>query len=100
MSAPSQAVMSSAFLTPWTAALQAPLSVEFSRQGYWNGLPFLSPGNLPDPRIETVSPALAGRFFSTVLYCVFSLLRSLYSSTPHATHGRAYNRTFHSPSTL
>ena len=97
MRAQSQAVVSNAFLTPWTAALQAPLSVEFSRQEYWSGLPFLSPGNLPDPKIETVSPALAGRFFSTVLYCVFSLLQSLYSSMP-TCHGRTYNRTFHSPS--
>ena len=47
-------------------ARQAPLSMEFSRQEYWSGLPFLSPGELPDPGIETmspVSPVLAGRFF-------------------------------------
>ena len=45
------------FATPWTVAHQAPLSVEFSRQEYWGGLPFLSPGNLPHPGIETRSPA-------------------------------------------
>ena len=39
-------------MTPWTAAHQAPLSVAFSRQEYWNGLPFPSPGDLPDPGIE------------------------------------------------
>ena len=37
---------------PWTVACQAPLSVEFSRQEYWSGLPFPSPGNLPNPGIE------------------------------------------------
>ena len=42
-----------------------PGSVEFSRQEYWSGLPFLSPGDLPNARIEPVSPALAGRFFTT-----------------------------------
>ena len=46
------------FVTSWTVALQAPLSVEFSRQEYWNGWPFPSPGNLPDPGIESRSPAL------------------------------------------
>ena len=53
---------------PWTVAHCAPLSMEFSRQEYWSGLPFPSPGNLPDPGIEftsLVSPALAGRFFTT-----------------------------------
>ena len=46
------------FETPWTAAHQAPLSMRFSRQGYWTGLPFPSPGDLPDPGIEPGSPAL------------------------------------------
>ena len=47
---------------------QAPLSMEVSRQEYWSGLPFLSPGDLSDPEIEPtflVSPALAGGFFTT-----------------------------------
>ena len=43
-------------MTPWTVAQQASLSEEFSRQEYWDGLPFLSPGNLPDPGIELGSP--------------------------------------------
>ena len=51
--------------TPWTAAYQAPLSMGFSRQGYWSGLPFPSPGDLSDPGIELASPALAGIFFTT-----------------------------------
>ena len=46
------------FVTPGTVAYQAPLSMEFSRQEYWNGLPFPSPGNLPDPGIKPRSPAL------------------------------------------
>ena len=43
---------------PWTAAHPAPLSMRFSRQGYWNGLPFPSPGHLPSPGVEFGSPAL------------------------------------------
>ena len=46
------------FVTPWTVTHQAPPSVEFSRQDYWSGLPFPSPGELPDPGIEPRSPAL------------------------------------------
>ena len=46
------------FVTPWTVAHQAPLSMEFSRQEYWSGLPFPSPGDLPDPGIELGSLAL------------------------------------------
>ena len=56
------------FATPWTIACQAPLIVEFSRQEYWRGLPFPTPRDLPDLGIEptsVVSPALAGRFFTT-----------------------------------
>ena len=44
--------------TAWTAAYQVPLSMGFSRQEYWSGLPFPSPGDLPDPGIEPRSPAL------------------------------------------
>ena len=43
-------------MTPWTVACQVSLSVGFSRQDYWRGLPFPSPGDLPNPRIEPVSP--------------------------------------------
>ena len=56
------------FATPWIVAHQAPLSMGFSRQEYWSGLPCPSPGDLPDPGIEPVSltsPALAGGFFTT-----------------------------------
>ena len=54
------------FATPWTVARQAPLSIEFSRQECWSGLPSPSPEDLPNPGIELVSltsPALAGGFF-------------------------------------
>ena len=50
---------------PWTEALQALLPMGFSRQEYWSGLPFPSPGDLPESGIEPVSPALAGGFFAT-----------------------------------
>ena len=46
------------FVTPWTVARQAPLSMEFSRQEYWSGEPFPSPRDLPDPEIEPGSPTL------------------------------------------
>ena len=56
------------FVMLWTVACQVPLSMEFPRQEYWSGLPFSTPGDLPDPEIKTkclASPALAGGFFST-----------------------------------
>ena len=55
------------FKIPWTVACQAPLSMEFSRQEYWSGLPFPSAGDLPDPGIELASPVypeLSGGFFT------------------------------------
>ena len=63
----SRSVMSDS-ATPWTVACQAPLSMKFSRQEYWSGLPFPTAGDLLDPGIELVSPvspALAVRFFTT-----------------------------------
>ena len=56
------------FVIPGTVACQAPLSMGFSRQEYWSGLPCPLPGDLPDPGIKSMSlmsPALAGGFFST-----------------------------------
>ena len=49
--------------TPWTVTCQAPLSMGFSRQEYWNGLAFSSPGDLPDPGIKPTTPALASGLF-------------------------------------
>ena len=51
--------------TSWTVAHQASLSKEFSKQEYWSGLLFPTPGDLPDPGIEPESPALVGGFFTT-----------------------------------
>ena len=55
-------------MTSWTVACQAPLSLGFTREEYWSGLPFLPTGDLPNPGIEAtspVSPALVGGFFTT-----------------------------------
>ena len=57
MSEQSHSVVSDS-ATPWTVAYQASQSMGFSRQEYWSGLPFPSPGDLPDPGIEPGSPAL------------------------------------------
>ena len=65
------------FVTPWTAAHQAPLSIEFFRQDYWSGLSFPPPRDLPDPRIELTSlaaSALADIFF----FVVFNFLLSFF----------------------
>ena len=62
-------VVSDSFVTPWTVARQAPLSMGFSRQEYWSGLPFPPPGDLLHPGIEptpSVSPASVDGFFITV----------------------------------
>ena len=52
-------------VTPWIVAPQAPLSMGFLRQEFWSGVPFPSPGDIPDPGTEAASPALAGGFFTT-----------------------------------
>ena len=67
------------FVTPWTAACQAPLSMGFSQQEYWSGLPFSPPRDLPDPGIKPASPSLAGRFFTT------KPRRKPFSPSTHAT---------------
>ena len=70
------------FATPRPIVCQAPLSVGFSKQEYWNGLPFLSPGVLSNPGIESaslISPALAGRFFTTSTTWEVHAIRSLFS---------------------
>ena len=53
------------FVTPWTVAPQAPWSMGLPRQECWSGLPFLSPGDLPNLGIQPTSPALTGRFFTS-----------------------------------
>jgi len=52
-------------MTPWTVDCQPPLSMGFFRQEYWNWLPFPTPWDLPNSGIESASPVLAGRFFTT-----------------------------------
>ena len=74
------------FATPWTVALQAPLSMGFPRQEYWSGLPFLPTEGLLDPGIEPVSPALAGRFFFTTEPPGKSVYTNIYSNM----HTREY----------
>ena len=55
--------------TPWTVAHQALLSMGFSRQEYWNGLTFTSPGELPDPQTEPTPPTLASMLLICTLFC-------------------------------
>ena len=55
---------SHSIVTPWTIAHQASLSMGFPRQEYWSGLPHFSPGDLLNPGMEPVSPALTGGFWS------------------------------------
>ena len=64
-------------LTLWTVADQAPLSMGFTRQEHWSGLPFPSPRDLPDPGIKPASLALTGRCFTTELSGKPSLLVTL-----------------------
>ena len=77
-------------VTPWTVALQAPLSMGVSRQECWSGLSYLPPGDLPNPVMEPASlksPALEGRFFTTSGTCQYSVQFSLsvvsHSLPPH-----------------
>ena len=55
----------SSHVTPWTVACPAPLSMEFSRQKHWSGLPFRFPGHLSNPGFKPMSSVLIGRFFTT-----------------------------------
>ena len=69
------------FETPWTVAHQAPLSMGFSMQEYWSGLPCPPPGDLPNPGIEPtslMSPALAGEFFITSATCEAPIASTVY----------------------
>ena len=70
--------MSTVLGTPWTAACHVPLFIGFPRQEHWNGLPFPSTRDLPDPGIESKSPALASRFF----FCFFFSLQIFFIGKP------------------
>ena len=84
------------FAIPWTVACQAPLSMGFPRQEYWNGLPFPSPGALPDPEMEPASPALAGGFSITerpgkpIVKLIQRHYLSLSSCLPFLTYASLY----------
>ena len=72
------------FVTPWTVAHQAPLSMGFSRQEYWSGFPFPLPGDLPDPGVKPASPvasASAGRFFFLKIITLQNFVFSSQTST-------------------
>ena len=80
------------FATPWAIARQFPLSVEFSRQEYWSGLPLPPPGDLPDPGIEPISPALSGEFFTiespgkpNLVKCLAQIPRFLFTREGNGT---------------
>ena len=68
---------------PWTVALQAPLSMGFTRQGHWSGLPFPSPWDLPDPGIKPGSPALWADCLSSETGKKFSISGKTLISVSH-----------------
>ena len=70
---------------PMNCSPQAPLSVGFCRQEYWSRLPFPSPGDLSNPGIEPVSPALAGRFFATVPPVLLQMVEAFILSNGRVT---------------
>ena len=76
--------------TPWTVAYQAPPSTEFSRQEYWSGLPFPSPGDLHDPVIEPGSPALQADTLPSVMRLIH--LETILASCPWK-HYLPHNRS-------
>ena len=92
--------MSNSFATPWTIAHLAPLSMEFSRQEYWSGLV----GDLPDPGINSLSPALAGGFFTTEppgkLISDYSPTGQKSNHNNFKKHGDILRKTFHIHSML
>ena len=57
-------LLPNSFEAPWTVTCLSPLSMGFPRQEHWSGLPFHSPGQLPDAEIQSASPALADGFFT------------------------------------
>ena len=81
-------------MTPWTVARQAPLSMGFSRQEYWSGLPFSSPGELPNPGIKPTPPAL--QVDSLPLAHQVSQLAQVVRNPPaNAIHGSPSKETAH-----
>ena len=92
-------------MTPWTVAYQAPTSMGLSRQEYWSGLPFPSPGDLPNPGIKPGSPAFQadacktkGQHDNSVLILNYSsgYKDKIYSFAQYNTHGLGRKYTVHS----
>ena len=63
---------------PWTVAHQVPLSMEFSRQEHWSGLPFPSPGDLPNPGIENLISCISGEFFNRLSHSLSNCYQIYY----------------------
>jgi len=80
------------FATLWTIAHQAPLSMGFPKQEYWSGLPFPPPRHLCNPGIKLVSPALSGRFFTSIMLS-FTACALDYSEIQHQDIHRAVPQT-------
>ena len=72
------------FVTPWTVAYQAPMSMGFSRQECWSGLPFPSPGHLPNPGIEPRSPTLQADALPSEPFLQF--LRAVFTFAGYKIH--------------
>ena len=70
------------FATPWTVAYQPSPSMGFSRQEYWSGLPFPSPGDLPDPGIEPGSPALEADALTSEVLCQIPCMYTVSFNSP------------------
>jgi len=85
--------MSGSFATPWIIARQAPLFMRFPRQEYWSGLPFPSPGDLPNPGIEPVSPALQVDSLPLSLQGSPDMYVCMYIHTYIYTHNRIFSAT-------
>ena len=82
------------FATPWTIARQDPLSIGFSRQEYWRGLPFPSPGDLPDPGIKLGSPTLQADSLLSEPLCMHACMLSHFSCAQlFATQGTTIRQT-------
>ena len=82
------------FVTLWTVAYQAPQSMEFSRQEYWSGLPFPSPGDLPNPGIKPGSPALQADALPSEP--VFNILDDSYSNNKNVCYFPIFSLFFFS----
>ena len=80
------------FATPWTVARQASLSVEFSKQEYWSGLPFPTPGDLPEPGIESASlwTCQVTVSFSFPWSCKFNMFTSIATSVKNINHSAIF----------